>query len=94
MATKKYWRVVGYDSTNKIFEKDIPFGAISQNKMADTLCILAAKAGLTEEEILNSCSNRNAKHHHNLLEVQIEAREKFYMSCGSNPYFSASVIEK
>ena len=94
MTTKKYWRVVGYASTTKIFEKDVPLGTFSEKKMADALRTLVARAGLNFEEILDSCANKNAKLHRDLLEVQIEAREKCSMSCGSNPYFIASVVEK
>ena len=95
MTTKKYWRVVGYDSTTKIFEKDLPLGAFSEKHMAEALRTLAARAGLTFEEILDSCANKNAKQHRDLLEVQTEARkERFSLSCGSNPYFIASVVEK
>lgn len=94
MATKKYWRIVGYDSTTKIFEKLVPLGTFSQKQMTEALRVLAARAGLTFEEILACYAKKNAKGYRVLLEVQVESRPKFSMSCGSNPHFIASVVEK
>ena len=53
MVVKKHWRVVGYDSTTQIFEKVVPLGSLSQKQMAEALRVLAARAGLTFEEILD-----------------------------------------
>jgi len=94
VATKKYWRIVGFDSTTKIFENLVPLGTFSQKQMAEALRVLAARAGLTFEEILASYAKKNAKGYRVLLEVQVESRPRFSMSCGSNPYFIASVVEK
>jgi hypothetical protein len=44
MAAKKHWRVVGYDSTTKIFEKLIPLERLSQKQMGEALRILASRA--------------------------------------------------
>jgi hypothetical protein len=94
MAAKKYWRVVGYDSTTRIFEKLVPLGTLTERQMAQALRVLAGRAGLSFEEILDCHLKKNAKGYRTLLEVQVEARRKFSMSCGENPYFIASVVEK
>jgi hypothetical protein len=94
MATKRYWRIVGFDSTTKIFEKLVPLGAFTQKQMTEALIVLAACAGLSFDEILDCHTKRNAKGHLDLLEVQIEPHPKFSMSCGLNPHFTASVVEK
>lgn len=94
MATKKYWRIVGYDSTTQIFEKLVPLGTLSQNQMTGALRALTARAGLTFDEILDCHVKKNAKAYRALLEVQIESKPKFSMSCGTNPYFISSVVEK
>ena len=94
MAVTKHWRVVGYDSTTQIFEKVVPLGSLSQKQMAEALRVLAARAGLTFEEILDCHFKKNAKGYRTLLEVQTEARAKFSMTCGENPYFIATVVEK
>jgi len=94
MATEKFWRIVGYDSTTEIFQRLVPVGRLSQNQMKEALRVLAAKGGLTYEEIVDCHMKKNAKGHRTLLEVQVDSGPKFSMSCGSNPYFIASVVEK
>jgi hypothetical protein len=94
MATAKFWRIVGYDSTTEIFEKLVPVGRLSQNQMKDALRVLAAKGGLTYDEIVDCHVKKNSKAYRTLLEVQVDAGPKFSMSCGSNPYFIASVVER
>lgn len=94
MAAKRYWRIIGRDSTKRIFEKDVPLGSMSQKQMADALRALASRAGLNFDEIVDCHLRTNAKGYRSLLEVQVSSRPKFSMSCGSNPYFIASVVER
>jgi hypothetical protein len=94
MATVKFWRIVGYNSTTQIFERLVPLGRMSENQMKEALRVLAAKASLTYDEIVDCHVNKNSKGYRTLLEVQVEARRKFSMSCGTNPYFIASVVER
>ncbi len=94
MITKKYWRIVGYDSTTQIFEKLVPLGTLSQKQMTEALRVLVARAGLTFDEILDCHTRKNAKTYRALLEVQVDSHPKFFMSCGSNPHFIAYVVEK
>jgi hypothetical protein len=94
MATEKFWRIVGYDSSTEIFQKLVPVGRMSQNQMKETLRVLAAKAGLTCDEVVDCYMKKNAKGYRTLLDVQVDSGPKFSMSCGSNPYFIASVVEK
>ena len=95
MRTKKtYWRIVGYDSTKKIFESEIPIGFFTDKQMRNVLRVLTAKAGLTYDEILDSYVGRNTKRYRSLLEVQVPTNPPFSLMCGSNPHFVATVIEK
>lgn len=95
MRTKKaYWRIVGYDSTKKIFESEIPWGFFTDKQMSSVLRVLVARAGLTYEEILDSYVKRNTKRYRPLLEVQLQSKPRFCLMCGSNPHFTASVVEK
>lgn len=95
MPTKKaYWRIVGYKSTRKIFECEIPYGLFTDKQMSDLLRVLTAKAGLTFEEIIDSYVRRNTKRYRSLLEVHIQGKPKASLTCGSNPHFVASVVEK
>ncbi|TCJ12766.1 hypothetical protein EZJ19_11020 [Parasulfuritortus cantonensis] len=94
MAKKRYWRVIGYDSTNQIYERQFPLGIMPQNQMAAALRSLVASAGLTFDEILDCHTRKNAKIHRELLEVRTESQPHFSMTCGLNPHFIASVVEK
>jgi hypothetical protein len=95
MRTKKrYWRIVGYDSTKTIFESEIPIGLFTDKQMSNVLRVLVARAGLTYEEILDSYVKSNTKRYRSLLEVQVQSKPRFCLMCGSNPHFTASVVEK
>jgi hypothetical protein len=94
MRTKVYWKIVGYQGTKKIFEDYVPLGSLSDKEMATALRVLAARAGLTLGEIVESCLRRNSKRYKPLLEVRGESQGKFILTCGENPYFVASVIKK
>ena len=91
---KKYWRIVGYDSTKKIYEDKVLLGCYTEREMSDLLRALTSRAGLTFQEIVDSYGRRNARRYKPLLEVQKQARPKFCLMCGSNPYFVASVVEE
>lgn len=94
MATEKFWHIVGYDSTTVIFERLVPVGRLSEKQMKEALRVLAAKDGLTYDEIVDCHMKKNAKDYRTHLEVQVGSGPKSSMSCGSNPYFIASVAEK
>ena len=96
MARKRrYWRIVGYDSTEKIYEEDVLRGYYTEREMENLLRALVSRAGLTFREIVDSYARNNARRNRGLLEVQRETGpNKFILSCGSNPYFIASVVEK
>ena len=93
-AKKTYWRIVGYQSTKKIFETDLPYGLFTDRQMSNVLRVLTAKAGLTFDEIIDSYVGRHTKRYRSELEVQVQGKPKFCLTCGSNPYFVASVIDK
>jgi hypothetical protein len=95
MARKrKYWRIVGYDSTEKIYEDKVLLGCYNEREMSHLLRALACRKGLTFREIVDSYARRNARRYKPLLEVQRQSRPKFCLMCGSNPHFVASVIEE
>lgn len=94
MAKNQHWRVTGYDGTRKIYDRLIPKSLITQKQMRDALRSLAAKSGLTFDEILDCHTKKNKKVHCELLEVHVESEHGFFMSCGSDPHFTASVVDK
>ena len=91
---RKYWRIVGYNSTRKIYEDTMLLGCCSEREMEALLRALVAKAALTYEEIVDSYAKRNTRRHASHLEVQRDAGARFILNCGSNPYFTASVVEE
>lgn len=95
MRKRKYWRIVGYDSTKRIFEDEVLLGCYTEREMENLLRALVSRAGLTFREIVDSYARSNARRYSSLLEVHRETGpKKFSLMCGSNPYFVASVIEK
>ena len=96
MARKrKYWQIIGYDSTRKIYEDKMLLGCYTERDMEALLRALASKAGLTYVEIVDSYAKKNTRRYRSLLEVERDTGpHKFVLSCGSNPYFIASVIEE
>jgi len=92
---KKYWRIVGYDSTEIIYEDEALLGCYSEREMENLLRSLVCRAGLTFREIADSYARKNARRYRALLEVHRESGpKKFSLMCGSNPHFVAWVVEK
>ena len=76
-AKKTYWRIVGYDSSQMIFECEIPWGLFTDKGMSSLLQVLVARAGLTYEEIIDSYVKKTSKRYRHLLEVQVQSRPKY-----------------
>jgi hypothetical protein len=92
---RRYWRIMGYKSLKPIYEEDVLVGRYSEREMENLLRALVSRAGLTYREIVESYARSNARRNKGLLEVQRESGpKKFILSCGSNPYFIASIVEK
>ena len=90
---QRFWRIEGYESTTLIYEAYRPFGYYSEERMSQLICVLTAKAGLELNEIVDSFSRKNTKHHLPLLEVQ-RTGSPFALMCGDNPYFIATVVDR
>lgn len=91
--TKRYWRISGYESGNRIFETQVPVGYFSERQVNNLLKALAAKTGLTLDEIVGAYARRNTKYSNDLLRVQKDKPHPVY-ACGDNPYFVAEVITR
>jgi len=92
-APKRYWRIRGYDSTEKIFDMTVGFGQFTEDQMRHLLRALVAKAGLNLREIVGAYARRKTKIANDLLEVHKDFAYPTYL-CGSNPHFEASVVDK
>jgi hypothetical protein len=89
--TKKQWLIRGYDSAAMIYEKRVAVGQLTEDQVKALLMALAAKAGLTFDEIVGAYAKRRTKIANNLLQVQREGPHTIFM-CGSNPHFIASIV--
>ncbi len=88
---QRYWHILGFDSTEKIFDKKVKVGVFTENQIKAVLMALAAKAGLDFEEIVGAYAKKKTKISNELLSIKKEGPYPTYM-CGDNPYFIASVV--
>jgi hypothetical protein len=91
--TKRFWKIVGYDGTKKLFERLLPLGCLSEVEMTNLLQRLAS-ADLTPDEVINASLRRNAKSYASLLEPQQEGSppaRRFSISVGLSRNYVASV---
>lgn len=90
--SKRYWRIRGHDGLKVTFEKHVPVGYFSDTQIQLLLRALTAKASLSLEEILGAYARRNSKASNDLLAISKEGPYPHY-SCGTNPYFTAIVVD-
>lgn len=88
---QRLWKICGYDSLEKIFEIYVPVGYFSENQVQGLLKALAAKTGLSCEEIVRAYQKRKTKRANSLLEVRRDGPNPRFM-CGSNPHFTAGIV--
>ena len=89
MMKKKYWKILGYESTDEINEFKIPIGQITENKLCEFLRVLVLKhSSLSNGELIGGFLKKNAKGYNPLLEVHKDVQNKMYM-CGSDIHFVA-----
>ena len=58
---QRFWHIEGYDSFDKIYDKEVKFGYFSDNQIKDLLKALTAKAALSFDEIVGAYSKKNTK---------------------------------
>ena len=91
--TKKFWRIVGYDSTSKIFERRLPFGVLSETEVERLLQRLVCRH-LTSDEITDGSLRRSNPAYRPLLELRRERSGKFSISAGDNPHYIVSLVSE
>lgn len=91
--SQRYWKIEGFDGTEKIFEKKVRVWAFSENQIQAALKALVARSGLEFDEILGGYARKGAKEENELLIVHRE-REGPMLSCGDNPHFIATVVDE
>ncbi len=92
MASRQ-WFVTGWDGTEKIYEDVFRLSDFSEEQMKSLLQRLVCKH-LTYDEIASLSRKRKPNEGHGELEVLLDASSnRFTMSVGSNPYFTAQSKE-
>ena len=92
MGAKSYWLIRGYDGSVLIYETKIDIGQITENQIKALLMALAAKAGLTYDEIVGAYAKKSAKIRNELLCVKKDGSHPTF-TCGTNPHFVAAIAE-
>lgn len=80
-------------SLNQISEMMIPSGNITEQQLDLLLQALAAKHGLSDDEIALCFYRKNCKKHSSLLEVRYDKKNRT-RECGQNPYCTASLVDE
>jgi hypothetical protein len=89
---KRYWRIRGHKRFETIVDLTVPVGKLSQNQVIALLKCLAAKEGLSYEEIVGAYLKRGTKGANGLLDVHKNGPYPEY-SCGGDPCFAAIVVD-
>jgi hypothetical protein len=92
-----YWLIEGYDSTKLIFSAKFRATLISERQIEPLLKALAARAGLTLDEIVGCYLMKHTKLYSGHLEVHRDIdpeRRRMNFSCGLNPHFVARVVKE
>ena len=92
MKERLCWKIEGRDGETLIFEAEVSYGCMTERQMQITLKCLAAKAGLSYEEIVCSNAKKKTKIAKDLLSVEKDVAKPVYR-CGENPYFTARVVK-
>ena len=91
--SKRYWRIRVYKRFDTIFDVTIPVGSMTENQVQELLKCLAAKEGLSYEEVIGAYVKRNTKRAHELLNVRKNGPYPEY-DCGQDPSFVAIVVDE
>jgi hypothetical protein len=86
-----YWLIRGHDGFKTIFEMKVSVGQFTRDQLHQLLKALAAKAGLTDTEIVGAYAKRRTKIANDLLKVHDDFPT--YM-CGCGQTFTATVVDE
>jgi hypothetical protein len=86
---KPHWLIQGFDGLSRLGEWRIESGHISAENVQILLRVLAGRAGLTLDEIVNAHLNGRARGSNGLLDVKRDG-PRLRFTCGENPHFVAA----
>ena len=90
---QSYWHIEGYDGLSKIYDRKISSGYYGEDQVQLLVQVLAAKAGLSFDEIVGAFARRRSRISNDLLCVRRDGHGPVFM-CGDNPHFIARYRRK
>jgi hypothetical protein len=94
VMSRWYWHIEGHEGTRKIFDRQVQYSYFSETQIKALLMALAAKEGLTYIEILNAYASPKAPTKNKLLHVHRSFGPRPTYTCGDDPWFLATPIQK
>lgn len=94
-AIAKFWRVQGYDSQTLIFERLLPYGALSENQVINLMQRLLSKH-LDDDDLVAASMRRNSNQYMPTLEPHRDygPGRRSTIMIGQNPHFVAAVFQE
>ena len=89
---QNFWRVRGYNGLTPFYDVQIPTPYLSENQLKALLRCLAAKEGLSYDEIVGAYAKRKTTLRNDHLEITKNGPYPEY-SCGYDPHFVAIVVD-
>jgi hypothetical protein len=87
----RQWQIVGYVSTEIVFEGELPHARYPETRMHELLRALACK-GLTYREIVEAHAKSEGGEFGALLKVDRDGSpDRLVLSCGESPHFIATL---
>ena len=93
MFGKRHWKIEGFAGTEKIFEKVLPEGYLSESETVILLQRLVARH-LDEAEIVSSSLRHTGPGYTPHLEAQIDHSHHPTIRVGSSTYYVASLLHR
>jgi hypothetical protein len=87
---RAHWLIQGYDGLIKIYERRVEAGLTSRQVEA-LLKALAAKCGLTFDEVVGAYATRRTRIANDLLDITWDVRTRRF-GCGTDPHFTARLV--
>jgi hypothetical protein len=86
----RVWRVTGWNSLEKVYERRFPLNDFSEGQMTQMLVRFVAKL-MTFDEIAAHCRKRRKGEARGEFEAIVASGGSNSISVGTNPYFVAEV---
>lgn len=92
--SEQYYVIEVHDGNELLFKCEIPTGQIGSRTLASLIKVLAAKHGLSSDEIVDSHLKKNVHAYKPLLEIHRFSGRPYQLTCGTNPHVAVRVIDR